>query len=194
MSGSGFLIGVTWAAPDRDFCGPGRIKVVPKGRYHPVYSLRLNGKEIADLAWHGPRRVRYTVRPDGDRIDMKVGHMKRKIRAVDIDGRLSRIMVSSNRHLGRRNLRLQMADGDNFVVTRGRLDRWCTARFDVRKEHYVNSLLVFHFNSEDPSAPILIDVERLMRWEMPHFHWLLALVTARISLERRMNHECWLRD
>lgn len=60
-------------------------------------------------------------------------------------------------------------------------------RFEILKLHYLNNILVFHFDPKDAAATILIDVERLMRWEIRHFHTLLALVTARIGLEYRWN-------
>lgn len=174
-------------SPESDFCGRGRIKVVRRGRYHPVYVMKLNGADIAELEWHGPRRARYTTLSSGERFDMKVGPMKRKIRGVDGKGGLSRVLVSSNHSLQRREMRVQMCTGDNFIVRRRLVDRWGSCRFEVRKQHYLNSVLVFHFDHNDPSSPILIDVEKLMRWEIVHFHRLLALITARIVLERRMN-------
>jgi hypothetical protein len=174
------------AIPEEDFIGRGRMKVVRKGRYHPVYLLQFNGTAIASLRWRGPRRVRYTILPDGEVFEMRVGPMKRKIRGLDHNGQMCRIVVNSNRNLSRRDMRVQMSNGDNFVVTRRQLDRWGSSRFEVRKQHYVNNLLVFHFDNRDLDAPIIIDVERLMRWEIGHFHWLLALITARIGLERRM--------
>ena len=84
-------------------------------------------------------------------------------------------------------MRLQMADGDNFVLRRSPIDRWGGCRFEVYKQHYVNNVLVFNFTPLDRGAPILIDVEKLMRWEIRHFHPILALVTARIGLEFQLN-------
>jgi hypothetical protein len=187
MSGTGSLSLAFGAIPESDFCGRGRIKVVRKGRYHPVYDLAFNGQQLAELAWHGPRRIRYTVNTTGAYYEMKVGHMQRKIRAIDLDGRISRIMVSSNHNLARREMRLLMGDGDVFLLRRGAVDRFGASRFEIRKQHYINSILIFHFDAHDVTAPILIDVERLMRWEIRHFHTLLALVTARIGLEHRWN-------
>jgi hypothetical protein len=178
------------ANPEGEFCGRGRIKVVRKGRYHPVYLLKLNGSDLAQLEWHGPRRVRYTNVASGEHFDMKIGPMKRKIRSVDGDGKLAKLIVSSNRNLSRRDLRAQMPNGDNFIVRRKTVDRWGSCRLEVRKQHYLNSVLVFHFDGKDLNAPILVDIERLMKWEIAHFHRLLALVTARIGLERRMNGSC----
>ena len=172
--------------PESDFCGRGRIKVVRKGRYHPVYLLKLNGESVAQLAWQGPRRARYTTASTGEHFDMKIGTMKRKIRGVDGMGKLARLIISSNKNLDRHELRLQMGNGDNFIVKRRRVGRWGGSRFEVRKQHYLNSVLVFHFDHEDANAPIFIDIERLMRWEISHFHRLLALVVARIGLEQRM--------
>ena len=178
------------ATPEDDFVGRGRIKVSRKGRYHPVYLLQLNGTALAQLAWRGPRRVSYRILPEGETFEMKIGPMKRKIRALERDGKLSKLIVKSNHNLERRDLRIQMSNGDNFVVSRRQLGRWGASRLEVRKQHYLNSLLVFHFDHKDPDAPILIDVERLMRWEVGHFHRLLALVTARVGLERRMMGSC----
>jgi hypothetical protein len=187
MSGTGSLSIALGAIPETDFCGRGRIKVVRKGRYHPVYALSFNGQTIAELSWSGPRRVQYLAHASGARYEMKIGHMQRKIRAIDHDGRIARIMVSSNHNLARREMRLLMGDGDVFLLRRGALDRFGASRFEIRKQHYLNSVLVFHFDPRDVSAPILIDVERLMRWEIRHFHTLLALVTARIGLEHKWN-------
>jgi hypothetical protein len=187
MSGSGFYSVALGAIPDTDFCGRARIKVERKGRYHPVYLLTLNGEELATLRWEGPRRIRYNVVGSGEHYDMKVGTMQRKIRAVDDDGRVSRILVSSNHNLDRRDMRLQLRGGDNFILKRKVADRWGNTRFEIRKQHYLNPVLVFHFNRQDVSSQVLIDVERLMRWEILNFHLLLALVTARIGLEHRMN-------
>lgn len=187
MAGTGSLSLALGAIPESDFCGRGRIKVVRKGRYHPVYALSFNGTPLAELEWHGPRRVRYTVRDTGARYQLKIGHMQRKIRAIDHDGRIARIMISSNHNLARREMRLLTGDGDVFLLKRGALDRFGASRFDVRKQHYLNSVLIFHFDPSDMTAPILIDVERLMKWEIRHFHTLLALVTARIGLEYKWN-------
>ncbi|HQR37642.1 MAG TPA: hypothetical protein PLF26_04500 [Blastocatellia bacterium] len=187
MSGNGELSLALGAMPEEDFCGRGRIKVVRRGRYHPVYVLTFNGEPISELSWEGPRRMRYAIAGDRDTYDLKIGTMQRKIRAIDSDGRISRILVSSNHNLSRRTMRLQMSDGDNFVLKRGPVDRWGAGRFEIRKQHYLNNLLVFHFDAHDVTAPIFIDVQRLMRWEIKHFHALLALVTARIGLEHRWN-------
>jgi len=187
MSGSGPLTLALGAVPEADFCGRGRIKVARKGRYHPVYALTFNGDNLAELRWDGPRRLRYTIADGRDRFDMKVGHMQRKIRAIDSSGRASRIVVSSNHNLARREMKIQMFDGDNFLLKRAPIDRWGAGRFEIRKQHYLNNLLIFHFDARDVTAPILIDVERLMRWEIKHFHALLALVTARVGLEHKWN-------
>ena len=183
---SGYLTLGLGALPDSDFCGRGRIKVVRKGRYHPVYLLRLNGTDLAELDWHGPRRIYYRTVDRTESYELKVGPMKRKIRSVDGDGNLSKLIVSSNHNLARRELRVQMPNGDNFIVRRRTLDRWGSCRFEVRKQHYVNSVLIFNFDQNDSDSPILVDVERLMKWELPHLHRLLSLVTARIGLEQRM--------
>jgi hypothetical protein len=175
------------AVPDEEFCGRGRIKVLRKGRYHPTYSLVFNNEEIAELRWERKRRLRYSVKATGYHLDMRIGHMQRKIRATDGDGRITKIIVASNRNLARRAMRLQMSDGDNFILSRSPVDRWGGCRFEVRKQHYLNSVLVFNFTPNDMGSPILVDVERLMRWETKHFHPILALVTARIGLEYRLN-------
>jgi hypothetical protein len=175
------------AYPEEDFCGRGRIKVVRQGRHHPTFNLFFNGEEIARLKWEGRRRLRYTVTATRYNFELKVGHMQRKIRVIDEDGRTSKIIVASNRNLTRRSMRLQMADGDNFVLKRTPVDRWGGCRFEVHKQHYLNNVLVFNFTPLDRAAPILIDVEKLMRWEIRHLHPLLALVTARIGLEFRLN-------
>lgn len=185
MRDTGALSLALGAYPESDFCGQGRICVVRKGRYHPVYHFVLGDTTLADLKWQGPRRVCYRVTDSDIQFDMKVGHMQRKIRAVDHDGRGSRIAVRSNRDYVRRKMRIQMGNGDNFIVTRVKNERWGGIRLEVHKQHYVNNLLVFHFDPTDRTAPILVDVERLMRWETRHFHMLLALVSARISLEHR---------
>ena len=109
----------------------------------------------------------------------------RKIRAVEQDGQLSKLIIPSNHNYTRRDLNIRMHNGDDFIVRRRRFDRWGASRLEVRKRHYLNSVLVFHFDSDDPGSTILVDVERLMRWEMAHFHRLLALVVTRIGLERR---------
>jgi hypothetical protein len=160
---------------------------VRKGRYHPVYTLTFNGEQIAELAWQGRRRISYVSTATGARYDLKIGPMQRKIRAIDHDGRIARIMVSSNHNLARRQMRLLMGDGDVFFAKRGALDRFGAARLEIRKQHYLNPVLVFHFDPSDLTAPILIDVERLMKWEIRHFHTILALVTARIGLEYKWN-------
>jgi hypothetical protein len=187
MAGTGSLSLALGAIPEGDFCGRGRIKVARKGRYHPVYALSFNGQPLADLVWQGARRIRYTAHETGARYEMRIGPMQRKIRAIDHDGRIARIMVPSNHNLARREMRLLMGDGDVFLLRRGALDRFGASRFEIRKQHYLNSVLIFHFDPSDVTAPILIDVERLMRWEIRHFHTLLALVTARIGLEYRWN-------
>jgi hypothetical protein len=178
---------------DVDFCGQGRIKVVRKGRCRAHYVLKLNGNELAEMVWRGPRRIRYTTFEDRAHFDMRIGPMKRKIRGVDGNGKLGRLIIPSNKDLGRRDLRAQMYNGDNFIVHRHHVNRWGAGRFEIRKQHYPNNVLIFHFNHNDPEAPILIDIEKLMRWEMQHFHWLLALVTARIGLERSIGQHFWRR-
>jgi hypothetical protein len=190
MAGMAYFTAGFGADLDRDFCGRGRIRVERKGRHRPLYALAFNGQDLAELHWRGPRRAYYKVVNESGELEMRVGTMKRKIRAVDNDGRISKLLIPSNKDMPRRDIRLQMCDGANFIIHRKMTDRWGAARFEVRKQHYPNSVLVFHFDHTDPDAPILVDVERLMRWEMPHFHRLLALVTARIALERRMNGSC----
>lgn len=185
--GTGSLTLALGALPETDFCGRGRIRVVRKGRYHPVYALSFNGDSIAELAWQGRRRITYVASASGSRFDLKIGPMQRKIRAVDDDGRIAKIMVSSNHNLARREMRLLMGDGDVFLARRGPLDRFGATRLEIRKQHYLNAVLVFHFDPNDVAAPILIDVERLMRWEIRHFHPILALVTSRIGLEYKWN-------
>ncbi|MBK6314604.1 MAG: hypothetical protein IPF53_09900 [Blastocatellia bacterium] len=185
MADTGALSLALGAYPETDFCGKGRIQVVRHGRYHPVHLFQFGGETIAELRWQGPRRVGYTVTDSDIQYDMKVGHMQRKIRAVDHDGRGSRIAVRSNRNYIRRRMYIQMGNGDNFLVSRSETERWGGNRLSVRKQHYVNSLLVFHFDPSEPAAPILVDVERLMKWEISHFHMLLALISARITLEHR---------
>lgn len=187
MAGTGSLSLALGAIPESDFCGRGRIRVVRRGRYHPVYTLSFNGEPIAELSWQGRRRISYLAHESGARYDMKIGPMQRKIRSVDQDGRIAKIQVSSNHNLSRREMKLLMSDGDIFLAKRGAVDRFGGGRLEVRKQHYVNSLLIFHFDAGDPAAPILIDVERLMRWEIRHFHSILSLVTARIGLEHKWN-------
>src|SRR5262245_35985368 len=143
MASLGYFNNGAGADLDVAFCGRGRIKVERKGRYHPVYTLRLNGQNIAELCWRGPRRAQYaTIKGDEKvgKLDLKIGPMKRKIRAVDDDGRLSKLMISSNRNLTRRDLRLHMFDGDNFIVRRRLVDRWGASRFEIHKQHYLNNL------------------------------------------------------
>lgn len=175
------------AYPEEDFCGRGRVKVVRKGRYHPTHCLIFNNEEIADLTWERRRRLRYTIASTRFHYDLVIGHMERKIKVVDEDGHTSKLLVGPNNSSLRRDMRVQMADGDNFFVKRSPVDRWGGCRFEVRKQHYLNNVLVFNFTPRDHDSPILIDVERLMKWEIRHFHPLLALVTARIGLEYRLN-------
>ena len=74
MSGSGSLSLALGALPESDFCGKGRIKVVRKGRYHPVYALSFNGQPISELTWEGPRRLRYTVVETRQRVFLGAVH------------------------------------------------------------------------------------------------------------------------
>ncbi|MCC6743464.1 MAG: hypothetical protein IT175_06350 [Acidobacteria bacterium] len=185
MRDTGALSLALGADPESHFGGKGRLSIIRKGRYHPVYLFVRGDSTIAELQWQGPRRVVYRVADSDAVFEMKVGHMRRKIRAVDHDGRGSRIAVRSNRDYVRRKMRIQMGNGDNFIVTRVKNERWGGNRLEVHKQHYVNNLLIFHFSPSDPSAPVLVDVERLMKWEARHFHMLLALVSARITLEHR---------
>jgi hypothetical protein len=187
MEETGYLVHALGATPDLDYIGRGRIKVVRKGRYHPVYSFVFDGQKIAHLECKAPRKFRYTIVGSSGHLDLHVGHMLRKIDAIDDSGRISKIL--SPGHNGRPNLEMQvqMYSGDNFIARRNMNDRWGVARVGVRKQHYRNNLLIFHYDKQDGYAPIFIDVERLMRWEMANFHLLLALVTARIGLEHKLD-------
>lgn len=173
-------------APEMDLCGHGRITVDRYGRRRPEYRLMCDGELLATLLWCGPRRLRYTVFRSEDSMDLIVGPRKRRIHAIERNGRTSRIIINSNKNLARHDISLQTYDGANFFVLRQCADRWGTVRFEVHKQFYPHNLLVFRYDERDAAAPIQIDVERLMRWEIKHFHRMIALVLSRIVLEYGM--------
>jgi len=170
---------------EHDFMGAGEVIVQRVGHSRVQHVFMVNGRTIGLLRWRGLRRAVYEA--DGSRWDIKVGALDKRISIISEDGGASTLVERSRANPNKEELRIEMAEGDNFCLMRSCDSRLrAEASFIVNKQFYCSRLLVFHFNMRrrtQTTARIVIN--SVMKWEARFIHRLLALIVCRIILERR---------
>ena len=185
QAGLASLIAATGEVFERDFLGPGEVIVQRVGHSRVQHVFTVNGRTIALLRWRGLRRAVYEA--DGARWDINVGALDRRISIISEDGCESSLVERSRSNPNKEELRIEMAEGDNFCLMRSWDSRLrAEGSFVVHKQFYCSRLLVFHFNMRrrtQTTARVVINP--VMKWEARFVHRLLALSVCRIILERR---------
>lgn len=185
QAGLASLIAAAGEVFERDFMGAGEVIVERVGHSRVQHVFTVNGRTIARLRWRGLRRAVYEA--DGARWDINVGALDKRVSIISDDGGESFLVERSRANPNKEELRIEMAEGDNFCLMRS-----CDSRFRaeaslvVHKQFYCSRLLVFHFNMRrrtQTTARVVINP--VMKWEARFVHRLLALSVCRIILERR---------
>jgi hypothetical protein len=179
------LIAMAGEVFERDFMGAGEVVVQRVGHSRVQHVLVANGHTVARLRWRGMRRAVYEA--EGARWDINVGALDKRISIISDDGSESFLVERSRANPNKEQLRIEMAEGDNFCLMRSWDSRLrAEASFVVSKQFYVSKLLVFHFNMRQRTQTTArIVVNPVMKWEARFMHRLLALIVCRIILERR---------
>ena len=170
---------------DRDFIGEGEIIVRREGHSRVRHLFISNGRTIASLSWKGLRRAVYEA--DGSKFEINVSALDRRLAIVSEDGCESFLRERARANPHREDMRVEMAEGDNFRLLRSWDSRLRSeASLVVRKEFYKSTLLVFHFDARRRTQTTArVEVRSVMKWESHFIHRLLALIVCRIILERR---------
>jgi hypothetical protein len=171
---------------ETDFIGECEVRVRREGHNHARHMFVAAGRNIGRLQWRGFRRAVYQVE-DGPRYYISVGPLEKRVSVVSDDGGESFLVERSRANPKREELRAEMAEGDNFCVTRS-----CSSRLrsevslTVHKEHYKSTLMVFRFEAvRRTQTTVRVQITSTMRRESRFVHRLLALIVCRIILERR---------
>ena len=185
QAGLANLIAVAGEAFERDFMGAGEVIVRRVGQSRARHVLTSNGVTVGRLRWRGLRRAIYEA--DGTKWEINVGALDKRIAIVAEDGSESFLVERSRANPNKEELRIEMAEGDNFCLKRSWDSRLrADASFVVSKQFYVSKLMVSHFNMRrrtQTTARIVIN--SVMKWEARFMHRLLALIVCRIIIERR---------
>jgi hypothetical protein len=185
QAGLASLIAAAGEVFERDFMGAGEVIVQRVGHSRVQHVFTVNGRTIARLRWRGLRRAVYEA--DGARWDISVGALDKRVSIISDDGGESFLVERSRANPNKEELRIEMAEGDNFCLMRSWESRFrAEASFVVHKQFYCSRLLVFHFNMRrrtQTTARVVINP--VMKWEARFVHRLLALSVCRIILERR---------
>lgn len=170
---------------ERDFMGAGEVVVRRVGQSRVRHVFTSNGVVVGRLRWRGHRRAVYEA--DGRKWDINVGALDKRIVIVSDDGSESFLVERSRANPNKEELRVEMAEGDNFCLKRSWDSRLrAEASFVVSKQFYVSKLLVFKFNMRKRTQTTArIVINSVMKWEARFMHRLLALIVCRIILERR---------
>ncbi|HLG13325.1 MAG TPA: hypothetical protein VJH03_02225 [Blastocatellia bacterium] len=170
---------------ERDFMGEGEVVVRREGHSRARHLFIANGRTIGRLRWRGLRRAVYET--EGTHSDIRLAALHRCISIVAEDGSESFLRERARANPHREELRIEMAEGDNFCLTRSVDSRFRSeVAFKVHKEFYNSPLLVFRFDMRHRTqTTVRIEVLPAMKWESRFVHRLLALVVCRIILERR---------
>lgn len=171
--------------PDPDFLDDKEIDVRREGYSRARHLFVAGGRTVARLRWRGRRRALYDS--DGMRLEIAVGPLDRKISAVSSDGARSVLTEGSRANPHREDLRIEMAEGDNFCLTKKLGKRLRTMQcFDVYKEFSNCSLMALSFDgSRRSQTAVTIRFNEDIRGETRFVHRLLALIVCRIILDRR---------
>jgi hypothetical protein len=170
---------------ERDFMGEGEVIVRREGHTRARHLFTVNGRTIARLRWRGHRRAVYEM--EGRRFEINVGALDKRISIISEDGGESFLIERSRANPRREDLRVEMAEGDNFCIVRSWDSRLRSeASLEIHKEFYNSTLLVFRFEAgRRTQTTVRIEVKPVMKWEARFIHRLLALTVCRIILERR---------
>jgi hypothetical protein len=170
---------------ERDFLGEGEILVKREGYSRLRHVFTRNGKVISRLRWHGMRRAVYET--EESHFIISVGALGKRISLKTDDGGQSFLIERSPANPRRERLRAEMAEGDNFRITRSWDSRFRSEiSLAVHKEFYASTLLVFRFDTRRRTqTTVHITVQPTLKWEAKFAHRLLALLVCRIILERR---------
>ena len=124
---------------------------------------------------------------EGAKWDITVAALDKRISIISDDGCESFLVERSRANPNKEELRVEMAEGDNFCLMRSTDSRLrADASFVVHKQFYCSRLLVFHFNMRRRTQTTArVVVNPVMKWEARFMHRLLALISCRIILERR---------
>ena len=179
------LIAAAGEVFERDFMGAGEVIVQRVGHSRVQHVFTVNGRPIARLRWRGLRRAVYEA--EGRRWDINVGALEKRISIITEEGSESFLVERSRANPNKEELRVEMAEGDNFCLMRSWDSRLrAEASFVVHKEFYCSQLLVFHFNMRRRTQTTArVVVNPVMKWESRFMHRLLAVIVCRIILERR---------
>jgi hypothetical protein len=185
QAGLASLIAAAGEVFERDFIGAGEVIVQRVGHSRVQHVFTVNGRAIARLRWRGLRRAVYEA--DGAKWEISVGALGKRVSIMSDEGGESYLVERSRSNPNKEELRIEMAEGDNFCLTRSFDSRFrAEASFVVNKQFYCSKLLVFHFNMRrrtQTTARVVINP--VMKWEARFMHRLLALCVCRIILERR---------
>jgi hypothetical protein len=185
QAGLASLIAAAGEVFDREFMGAGEVIVQRVGHSRVQHVFTVNGRTIARLRWRGLRRAVYEA--DGAKWDISVGALDKRISIISNDGSESFLVERSRANPNKEELRIEMAEGDNFCLVRSFDSRFrAEASFVIHKQFYCSRLVVFHFNMRrrtQTTARAVINP--VMKWESRFVHRLLALSVCRIILERR---------
>jgi hypothetical protein len=170
---------------DRDFMGGGEIVVRREGFSRARHLFTINDRTIARLRWRGMRRAVYEI--DGTRFEINVSALDKRISVISDDGSESFLIERSRTNPHREDLRVEMAEGDDFCVVKSWDSRFRSeSSYSIHKEFYTSTLLVFRFETRRRTqTTVRIEVKPVMKWEARFIHRLLALTVCRIILERR---------
>lgn len=170
---------------ERDFLGAGEVIVERVGHSRAQHVFKVNGRTVARLRWRGLRRAVYEA--DGARWDINVGALDKRISIISDDGGESFLVERSRANPNKEELRIEMAEGDNFCLMRSWDSRLrAEGSFVLHKQFYCSRLLVLHFNMRRRTQTTArVVVNPVMKWEARFMHRLLALSVCRIILERR---------
>src|SRR5215210_912069 len=185
QAGIQILAAAAGEAFDRDFLGAGEVIVRREGHSRARHIFTVNGRAIARLRWHGLRRAVYEA--EGFRFYINVGALDRRISITGEDGNESFLVVRSRANPNREEMRVEMAESDNFCLARSWGSRLrAESSLVVHKEFYNSTLLVFKFDTRRRTQTTArIEIRPVMKWEARFIHRLLALIVCRIIVERR---------
>lgn len=185
QAGLASLIAAAGEVFERDFMGAGEVIVERVGHSRVQHVFTVNGRAIARLRWRGLRRAVYEA--DGVRWDINVGALGKRVSIISDDGGESTLVERSRANPNKEELRVEMAEGDNFCLMRSWDSRFRgEGSFVAHKQFYCSRLLAFHFNlRRRTQTTARVVINPVMKWEARFVHRLLALGVCRIILERR---------
>src|SRR5215510_15715947 len=86
QEGLASLIAMAGEVFERDFMGAGEVIVQRVGHSRVQHVFTASGRPIARLRWRGSRRAVYEVEVDGQKMDISVGALAKRISIISEDG------------------------------------------------------------------------------------------------------------